>query len=317
MRRLMDIIENVVGFLFLIQLLIGAVYALAHPFEFLWHLFMLLGSIVGFFAIFYAPAYIFEELMSDKKSNETKHNVLKGCGWLLLGAVLLAVVSDSTPPDKKYSSTPRSYQTYVREDFNRPTRTYSPPKSDYRPIDQPKQYTPIEVNIVSNSGLRQDIQIDSEAMRKYFDEREQARITREKFLKELMANMEAQRLEREIAHKQRQAEIEAERREQEAARKRLQAEYEANRSITEALMNSNRYLDEPIPYPSNEPVPYYPSEPEPYSPIVQSYKVDGKSLEERLKDIEQEQHRREQIFGKRDSFPNKLFGSHSYSPTLP
>lgn len=219
--------------------------------------------------------------------------------------------------DKKYSSTPRSYQTYVREDFNHPTRTYSPPKSDYRPIDQPKQYTPIEVNTVSNSGLRQDIQIDSEAMRKYFDEREQARITREKFLKELMADMEAQRLERELANKQRQAEIEAERREQEAARKRLQAEYEANRGITEALMNSNRYLDEPIPYPSNEPVPYYPSEPEPYSPIVQSYKVDGKSLEERLKDIEQEQHRREQIFGKRDSFPNKLFGSHSYSPTLP
>lgn len=257
----------------------------------------------------YAPAYIFKELMSDKKSNETKHNVLKGCGWLLLGVVSLAVVSDSTPPDKKYSSTPRSYQTYVREDFNCRTRTYSPPKSDYRPIDQPKQYTPIEANTVSNSGLRQDIQIDSEAMRKYFDEREQARITREKFLKELMADMETQRLERELANKQRQAEIEAERREQEAARKRLQAEYEANRGIAEALMNSNRYLDEPIPYPLNEPVPY--------SPTVQSYKVDSKSLEERLKELEHEQHLREQIFGKRDSFPNKLFGSHSYSPTLP
>lgn len=83
MRRLRDIIENVAGFLFLIQLLIGAIYALTHPAEFFWYLFMILGGIVGFFAIFYAPTYIVEELMSDKRSEETKHNVLKRL-WVVI-----------------------------------------------------------------------------------------------------------------------------------------------------------------------------------------------------------------------------------------
>lgn len=233
----------------------------------------------------------------------------------MLGVVLMAVVSNSTPPDKKHSSPPRISQTYVQEDFNRPTQTYSPPKSNYRPIAPPKKYTPIEVNTVSNLGLRQDIQIDSEAMRKYFDEREQARIKREMLLEELIADMEAQRLERELANKQRQAEIEAERREQEDALKRLQAEYEANLGIAEAVMKSNRYLAEPTPYLPNEPAPCYPSEPEPYSSAVQSYEAYDKYLEERLNDIKQRQ--REELFDKRNSFPNKLFGSRSNSPTLP
>lgn len=135
MRRLKEILGTVCGCVFLVQLLISALYVITHPIEFISALFMLVCGIVGLFSIWCSPMHIIEHLTSDKKDENTKREVWKGCAWFLGGVCLLGIVSN-VDLNKKPSSTPRYSSTYEREDWLTTTRSYSPPKSDYRPITE-------------------------------------------------------------------------------------------------------------------------------------------------------------------------------------
>lgn len=106
MRRLREILENVAGFFFLVQLLMIALYAIAHPIEFLSVFFSkvvpAVFAIVGFFAVWGGAAHVAEQLMSDNKDENTKREVKKGCAWTLLGVFLLCLSNNIL--DKKSSS---------------------------------------------------------------------------------------------------------------------------------------------------------------------------------------------------------------------
>lgn len=293
MRRLREILENVAGFFFLVQLLMIALYAITHPIKFLSEFFStvvpLVLGIVGFFAVFSAPMYVVEQLMSDNKDENTKREVTKGCVWTLLGVVLLGLVSNINFHEKSSSSTVSN--TYVREEYSRPTREYSAPKPDYRPIELPKTYKPtIAPNLerVSSPLTTEPIRytpptvdritapipdktsaqvpdpiaiLEDEAARKEFEAK--AEIVRQQWDAYYEAN-----------HEKWEAELET-------ARKNLEANLETTRD--------NRII-EPAPY-LHEPEPYYYPEPEPVISEPQPYEVAEKSPDEVLKDLEWELRR--------------------------
>lgn len=289
MRKLKELFETVIGFSILVQLLIGALYALTHPIKFLSALFAIIGGVLGLWLLVGGPIHIFEQLMSDTKDENTNREVMKGFGLFLTGIILLVVAGNIDLGEK--SSSPTVSNTYVREEYSRPTREYSTPKPDYRPIELPKTYTPtIAPNLerVSSPLTTEPIRytpptadritapipdktsaqvpdpiaiLEDEAARKEFEAK--AEIVRQQWDAYYEAN-----------HEKWEAELEA-------ARKNLEANLETARD--------NRII-EPEPY-LHEPEPYYYPEPEPVISEPQPYEVAEKSPDEVLKDLERELRR--------------------------
>ena len=135
MIRMKNFFENLLGVFLWLMVLNWAFQILTHLPEFLSHTFMLVCGLVGFFAVFSAPMYIIEKLLSDDKDAQNGREILKGCAWTILGIFLLGFVSNYDPTGK---SSPPPTRTYTHEDFRPTPQSYSSPKPEYRPIEFPK-----------------------------------------------------------------------------------------------------------------------------------------------------------------------------------
>ncbi len=127
--------ENLLGVFLWLMVLNWAFQILTHLPEFLSHAFMLICGLVGFFAVFSAPVYIVEKLLSDNKDAQNGREILKGCAWTIFGVFLLGFVSNYDPTGK---SSPPPTRTYTHENFRPTPQSYSTPKPEYRPIELPK-----------------------------------------------------------------------------------------------------------------------------------------------------------------------------------
>lgn len=192
--------------------------------------------------------------------------------------------------DKKPSSSTIS-NTYVREEYSRPTREYSAPKSDYRPIELPKTYTPtIAPNLerVSSPLTTEPIHYEPPTVDRItapIPDKKSAQVPEPIAI-----------LEDEAARKEFEAKVEIARQQwdayYEANHEKWEAELEAARKNLEANLETARgnRIIEPEPY-LHEPEPYYYPEPEPVISEPQPYEVAEKSPDEVLKDLERELRR--------------------------
>ena len=89
--RMKNFFGNVLSILFWLMVLNWAFQILTHLPEFLSHAFMLICGLVGFFAVFGAPMYIVEKLLSDDKDAQNGHEILKGCAWTILGVFFVGI----------------------------------------------------------------------------------------------------------------------------------------------------------------------------------------------------------------------------------
>lgn len=253
MRRLKEILGTICGCVFLVQLLISALYVITHPIEFISALFMLVCGIVGFFSIWCSPMHIIEHLTSDKKDENTKREVWKGCAWFLGGVCLLGIVSN-VDLNKKSSPTPSYSSTYEREDWLTTMRSYSPPKSDYQPIAErfgktktisfskqpigiseqpqinitaPPEVIPVRPIRITESSL--DLQVKYEVAKELLKDTALVNPPSKESPKELQARVQKDETRRQ--------ELKAE---LEAFHKKWEAEYEANRATWEADLKAEQ-----------------------------------------------------------------------------
>lgn len=244
--------ENLLGVFLWLMVLNWAFQILTHLPEFLSHTFMLICGLVGFFAVFSAPVYIVEKLLSDNKDAQNGREILKGCAWTILGVFLLGFVSNNDPTGK---SSPPPTRTYTHEDFRPTPQSYSAPKSDYRPIELPKA-EPLPV-LDSLPKTQVPILSKTEPIAPPLVEENLADDEPSLDLPETLDSLESDtrrkdfEVNMEVARQRADAYIEANRdrleREAELARQRAEAYIEANRDRWER--EAQKYINEPIPLP--------------------------------------------------------------------